>query len=95
MHKITELEKKLGTHREDDRVVIQKLKHQLDKFKADTAEKLKKITENNQKLIEQNNKKDELIERLKEKVLNSVKYKLVKVTPQGLEPLGEYDSTEV
>ena len=52
MHKITELENKLGTHREDDRIVIQKLKNQLDKFKTETAEKLKKITENNQKLLE-------------------------------------------
>ena len=48
----------------------------------------------NAKLLDQNNQKDIMIERLKEKVVNSVKYKLVKVSNDGLVPLGEYESPD-
>ena len=48
---IGELEKTLGSHREDDRIIIQKLKKELEKYKSETGDKLKKIMDINNKLI--------------------------------------------
>ena len=62
--------------------MIQKLKKELEKYKGETGDKLKKIMDINSKLVENNNRKDQMIHGLKNKVVtnSAVKYKLVKVT---------------